>query len=77
MSEKNIILITLDGFRKDKIGLCPSLKSIKENSYYFSEMNTNVPYTFAAHHLIFSGMYIHHVMVLMVTTKCSISKKMK
>jgi len=57
MSEKNIILITLDGFRKDKIGLCPSLKSIKENSYYFSEMNTNVPYTFAAHHLIFSGMY--------------------
>ena len=57
MSKKNIILITLDGFRKDKIGLCPSLKSIKENSYYFSEMNTNVPYTFAAHHLIFSGMY--------------------
>ena len=57
MSAKNIILITLDGFRKDKIGLCPSLKSIKENSYYFSEMNTNVPYTFAAHHLIFSGMY--------------------
>jgi len=57
MSAKNIILITLDGFRKDKIGLCPSLKSIKENSYYFSEMNTNVPYTFAAHHLIFSGLY--------------------
>ena len=57
MSAKNIILITLDGFRKDKIGLCPSLKSIKENSYYFSEMNTNAPYTFAAHHVIFSGMY--------------------
>ena len=57
LSGKNIILITLDGFRKDKIGLSPALKSIKENSYYFSEMNTNVPYTFAAHHLIFSGMY--------------------
>ena len=47
---KNIILISLDGFRKDKIELSPALKSIKENSY---------------------------VMVLMVTTKCSISKKMK
>ena len=57
MTEKNIILITLDGFRKDKIELSPALKSIKEKSYYFSEMNTNVPYTFAAHHLIFSGMY--------------------
>ena len=54
---KNIILISLDGFRKDKIELSPALKSIKENSYYFSEMNTNVPYTFAAHHVIFSGMY--------------------
>ena len=54
---KNIILITLDGFRKDKIELSPALKSIKENSYYFSEMDTNAPYTFAAHHVIFSGMY--------------------
>ena len=57
MSTKNIILITLDGFRRDKIELSPALKSIKKNSYYFSEMNTNVPYTFAAHHVIFSGMY--------------------
>ena len=54
---KNIILISLDGFRKDKIELSPALKSIKENSYYFSEMNTNAPYTFAAQHVIFSGMY--------------------
>ena len=35
MTEKNIILITLDGFRKDKIELSPALKSIKEKSYYF------------------------------------------
>ena len=27
----NIILINIDGFRKDKIDLCPSLKSLKEN----------------------------------------------
>ena len=28
----NIILINIDGFRKDKIDLCPSLKFLKENS---------------------------------------------
>ena len=53
----NIILINIDGFRKDKIDLCSHLKNIKENSYYFSEMNTVAPYTFASLHAIFSGMY--------------------
>ena len=53
----NIILINIDGFRKDKIDLCPSLKSLKENSNYFSEMYTPAPYTFASLHAIFSGMY--------------------
>ena len=53
----NIILINIDGFRKDKIDFCPSLKSIKENSHYYSEMNTVAPYTFASLHAIFSGMY--------------------
>ena len=33
----NIILINIDGFRKDKIDFCPSLKSIKENSHYFGD----------------------------------------
>ena len=53
----NIILINIDGFRKDKIDLCPSLKFLKENSNYFSEMYTSAPYTFASLHAIFSGMY--------------------
>ena len=35
----NIILINIDGFRKDKIDLCPSLKFLKENSNYFSEIS--------------------------------------
>jgi arylsulfatase A-like enzyme len=53
----NIILINIDGFRKDKLDLCKNLKHIKENSYYFSEMNTVAPYTFASLHAIFSGLY--------------------
>ena len=53
----NIILINIDGFRKDKIELCPTLNSLKENSFYFSNMFTAAPYTFAALHSIFSGMY--------------------
>lgn len=57
LKDLNIILITLDGFRKDKIDLCPALKSFKEKSYYFSKMNVAAPYTFASHHAIFSGMY--------------------
>lgn len=57
LKDYNIVLINIDGFRKDKIDLCPILKSLKENSYYFSNMFTVVPYTFAALHAIFSGMY--------------------
>ena len=53
----NIILINLDGFRKDKIDNCLTLKTLKENSYYFSNMNTVAPYTFASIHAIMSGMY--------------------
>lgn len=57
MEKRNIILVTLDGFRKDKIDLCPFLKSVKEDNIFFSNMMTVAPYTFASHHAIFSGMY--------------------
>ena len=53
----NIILINLDGFRRDKIDHCLTLKNLKKNSYYFSKMNTVAPYTFASLHSVFSGMY--------------------
>ncbi len=49
--------MTLDGYRKDKLDLCPNLKSHVENSIYFENMITVAPYTLAAHHSIFSGMY--------------------
>lgn len=53
----NIIMINLDGLRKDRIDFCPTLKSLQNSSYYFSEMKTVAPYTFASLHAIFSGMY--------------------
>lgn len=57
IKDYNIVLINIDGFRKDKIDLCPSLKTLKDNSIYFSNIYTAAPYTFAALHAIFSGMY--------------------
>ena len=56
-SDCSIILINLDGLRKDRIIKCPTLKSIKENNIYFSKMISVSPYTLAAHHSIFSGLY--------------------
>ncbi len=57
LKDYNIVLINIDGFRKDKIDLCTSFKTLKDNSIYFSNMYTASPYTFAAVHAIFSGMY--------------------
>ena len=53
----NIILINIDGFRKDKIDSCVTLKNFKETSNFFSEMYTCAPYTFASLHSVFSGLY--------------------
>ena len=53
----NIILINLDGLRKDKINLCYNLKLFRNNNISFSNMISVSPYTLAAHHAIFSGLY--------------------
>ena len=53
----NIIMINLDGLRRDKIPLCDSLLSLIKESYFFNQMNTVAPYTFASIHAIMSGMY--------------------
>ena len=57
MTHKKIIFVTLDGFRKDKVDFCPTLKSYADESIVFSNMMTVAPYTLAAHHAMFSGMY--------------------
>ena len=56
-SDYNVILINLDGLRNDKVELCPSLRLLKERSYYFPKMFTVAPYTFASLASVFSGMY--------------------
>ena len=38
LKDYNIVLINIDGFRKDRIDLCPYLKNLKDNSIYFSNM---------------------------------------
>ena len=53
----NIVLITLDGLRKDKIASCPTLNSLADSNVYFSNMITVSPYTLASLHSIFSGVY--------------------
>jgi len=53
----NIILINLDGLRRDKVELCPTLKLLVENSIFFSNTFSVAPYTFASLHSIFSGTY--------------------
>jgi arylsulfatase A-like enzyme len=53
----NVILVNLDGLRKDKIDICSDLKLFKEDNTYFSKMISVSPYTLAAHHAIFSGLY--------------------
>jgi len=54
---QNIILINLDGLRRHKVEICANLKSLKETSIYFEEIDTVAPYTFASLHSVFSGMY--------------------
>ena len=43
----NIIQILLDGLRHDKVDSSSSLRSIKENSIYFSNMITAAPLSIA------------------------------
>jgi len=56
-SDYNIILISLDGMRQDKISLSSNLRKFIEKSIYFPKMFTVAPYTLASHHAIISGMY--------------------
>ena len=56
-SDCSIIMINLDGLRKDRIEKCNHLKTIRDENIYFSKMISVSPYTLAAHHSIFSGLY--------------------
>jgi len=53
----NVIMITLDGLRRDRVDSCKELSGIAKKSCYFSNMITAAPYTLAAMHALFSGVY--------------------
>tara|TARA_A100001037_G_scaffold306287_1_gene350439 strand:- start:3971 stop:5125 length:1155 start_codon:yes stop_codon:yes gene_type:complete len=53
----NIILITLDGLRSDRLSSSSSLMKIQEKSLFYNNLITVAPYTLASLHAIFSGMY--------------------
>ena len=55
--DHNIILVNLDGLRRDRINKLKTFDLLKEESYFFENMNTVAPYTFASLHSVFSGMY--------------------
>ena len=55
--DQNIILVTLDGLRSDRLDSSPSLMKIKNQSLFFENIITVAPYTIASLHAIFSGMY--------------------
>ena len=58
MSKKfNLIFITIDGARQDRLGISKELIDITKKGVYFSQMMTCAPYTLASMHAIFSGMY--------------------
>lgn len=55
--DHNIILVNLDGLRRDRIQKLKMFDLLKKESYFFENMNTVAPYTFASLHSVFSGMY--------------------
>ena len=56
-NDYNIILVNLDGLRRDRVTKLKTFDLLKKESYFFENMDTVAPYTFASLHAIFSGMY--------------------
>ncbi|MBU0467107.1 MAG: sulfatase-like hydrolase/transferase [Nanoarchaeota archaeon] len=55
-SKPNFILITLDGMRRDRIDLCPTVNKISKENIFFPNMMTAAPYTIASMHAMLSGL---------------------
>lgn len=57
MKDLNVIFITLDGLRQDRLNLMPNFSSISEKGLFFSNMISVSPYTFASIPSVFCGIY--------------------
>ena len=53
----NIVFITMDGAREDRISNAKNYKNLISQSAFFSKVITYAPFTIAAMHAIFSGVY--------------------
>jgi len=53
----NLLFITMDGARKDRIVNAKNYSKLIEKSLFFSTTITYAPFTIAAMHAVFSGMY--------------------
>ena len=53
----NVILITLDAMRLDKISVCPEFAKLTQQGYFMNNMITAAPYTIGSMHSILSGLY--------------------
>ena len=53
----NIIIVNLDGLRRDKVHLVKSLNDLTNQSFFFRNIDTVSPYTFASIHSIMTGVY--------------------
>lgn len=56
-SKKNVIIITLDGLRRDFIDKLPNLKKLSLRSSFFDNVITYAPHSTGAFYAIFSGIY--------------------
>lgn len=53
----NVIMITMDGLRRDHVSKIKSLNSFIARSKFYSGIITAAPYTIASMHAVFSGTY--------------------
>ena len=61
VSRPNLLLITLDTFRADRLDLCPNLRQLGRESVSFDDANAAVPLTLPSHATILSGLLpLHH-----------------
>ena len=53
----NLIFVTIDGARQDRIINGKNFKKLIESNSFFPKVITNAPFTIAAMHAVFSGVY--------------------
>jgi arylsulfatase A-like enzyme/tetratricopeptide (TPR) repeat protein len=60
VARPNVLLITLDTFRADRLDRCPNLRQLARESVLFDEANAAVPLTLPSHATILSGLLPPH-----------------